>query len=574
MKYLLLFTSLIFLSIPTLNVYQRNVSLLSLIAWMGAIILCVLFLHKNPKNTSSGPLIDLRDMSLIVAIASIGVAFILLVENTPSHFHQDEFILAFASYTLPSLTHIDWFTGYPTDYLAHFPIPYFIMQKPFFFLFGPTVAAVRFSQLPFYALIIVFLYLLSRELFSRRIAVIATISYVFLAANVYFSSFALMSIQSTLYTVVGFYFFVRIIRYNISRDALALGVVWALCFLAYPGSYIIPPILIFLGIVEVLSQKSAPLAANFGRSLIIFLVILTPFLTYAGFVDNFLTQRINQVNLFSGSWSEVPKLRQDGVPIASIIKKQLIESFTSLILPNIGGTGGFNFGKQSLLDPSTTILLLIGIISLFRKYLRKRDRIYGYLSLLIMLPFIFGFIFTIHPPPFHRLSIIFPFFSILIAFGITYVAHMLSPRRYLKANILLVIVMGGYIYINLSHLIRMVREDTKLYPLDTLVLAEYIKKNVPEGSSIPIGSFPSFHLGRELLFRTTGKYEFVQDSERVLLQNYHGNVPFILLRASPAVTETLKRQFPEYHFLDTLSSVKLNDLIIFSPPYSKLNSQE
>src|SRR5262249_29960919 len=111
-----------------------------------------------------------RDLLLIGVLAAAQVVSIVAFTRLPFHFHYDEFITAYASWELPRIDRIDWFRGYPgaDEWLAHFPIVWFALQKPFLMALGPSVDAIRVSTWPYYVAVVAYLYCLARALLTDR----------------------------------------------------------------------------------------------------------------------------------------------------------------------------------------------------------------------------------------------------------------------------------------------------------------------------------------------------------------------------------------------------------------------
>ena len=119
-----------------ITVAARTVNLFSLIAWLSSISIAVkIFLGKSSPQKHHDVLIP-----IILAISQLGI--LGYFSSLPTHYHQDEFITAYTSWTLPPINKLDWFAVYPPVWVSQFPVLFHIFQKPFFFFLGPTVEAV------------------------------------------------------------------------------------------------------------------------------------------------------------------------------------------------------------------------------------------------------------------------------------------------------------------------------------------------------------------------------------------------------------------------------------------------
>ena len=115
------------------HVYIRSVSMYSLFLWLMSILLFIKAMI--PINTPFYGKIHRQDAWTLSIIVAFGLLVLWYVGSIPSHYHQDEFITAHTSFTLPPIQTLDWFGVYPPVWVSQFPALFHIFQKPFFCCF-------------------------------------------------------------------------------------------------------------------------------------------------------------------------------------------------------------------------------------------------------------------------------------------------------------------------------------------------------------------------------------------------------------------------------------------------------
>lgn len=499
----------------------------------------------------------LKDLFTVALLSFVGHAILWYFGSVPSHYHQDEFITAYTSWTLPEIAKIDWFAGYPEIWVSRFPVLFHILQKPFLVLLGPLVVSIRISVWPYYVGIIVYLYFLSTMIGSRRLGFAATTIFIVLAPNVYLSSMGLHFISSTFFYLATVFHFFAYLRSRKRTHALWSGLYCALSYLTYTSSYVAYPVIAIIGILTIIRTRSTEFVIGLVKLSALVLVILAPFLAHAATLDNYFFQRINQVNVFWGSWSETARLQ---ISFTSVVSAQLVNALRSIVLPGIGGLGGYNFGKHSLLDPLTAFLLIVGFLFLLLDAIRRDHQHFLYLLIVFMVPFITGFVLTTHPPPFHRLSILYPWIALIIALAVTRVTMMVKRYGYT----LIIVILSLVVVANLRHAGAMIRADAVIYPQNSRVIGDVINRTVPKGETIFIASYPAFYLPQELLFRTNNRYPIVSEESESILKRYDGGF-LIVFKPSEGLVTNLSREYPANRWLRTLEGVNLGDLALFVP---------
>lgn len=555
----LLWTLSIILSAFTVyDVFTRHVNLVSLAAWIGSIIVVWHALPDKPQRKKellhmNQLMWGTQDVFVLFFICIAGLGILWYFSSIPAHYHQDEFITGYTSWSLPPLTKIDWFAAFPPVWVSQFPVLFHILQKPFF-LAGPSVEAIRISVWPYAIFIIVSLYFLARTLFSRRIAAITILTYIILAPNVYLSSMGLHFISATAFYMLLIGHLALLFQTKNVLHAKWAGLFCGLCYLTYTSSYVAYPVLVLVVILAFILIRERYIIHGFLVATIISLLILAPFISYAKVANNFFVERIDQVNIFWGSWHDGTSAN----PVLERITTHVVDAIYALINPGVGGLGGYNFGKQGLLDPFTATLLVVGLVVLILGAIKHNWK-NVFLFVALFVPFISGYVLTTHPPPFHRLSIIYPLLALLIALGIDRVSTLVKGRFVLLTIIIIIAIT------NIRHTWTMIQGDKNIYPQNSRVIGEHINTTVPQGETIHIAAYPSFYLGQELLFRTNNRYTLVTDESRIILKKYTGNNMLVLLNPSNETVDTLRQSYPDHVLITRLGNSSLGDLQVFKP---------
>ncbi len=552
----------ILLSILTcLNVYFRLVTFTTLLTWLGSIVLFLLLFYDHNK-TSTFTLTKKESLFLFTtALASLIILYYF--GSIPTHFHQDEFFNAYASYFLPSIWKLDWFAGYPMDFFSPYALFFYIFQKPVLHLLGPSIFAIRASIWGYAIISLIYIFALTKYIYDARHAYIASILYIFLAPNVYYSSFGMSNIVSTTAFLATSFHTLIALKYSNKNHTLLAGIYAGITMLAHPSSYIAIPIISLLSIYHAIHQKSWQGITILLRMLIVTCIILLPFIVHAYSVQNYFVARTNQVNIITGSWEHDAQQ----ISLKNLLIKQVANSVKSIYTEGIGGRDNFNFGHLALFDQASAISIAIGLFIFLSQFIKNRRTELFFILIGFFVPAILGFVFTVHPPPFHRVQILNPFFAIFITLPLLTLANILNKHKMVQI-ICIVISTGILLYTNFIHARTMISKDADMYPQNTRVIGEYINQHYPIGTTIPIASFSTFHGGKELFFRTGGNYVFPQEETAKILSTYIDG-PLILLQPTNEVITKLKAQHPNYTLLNSINNVSLRDLQFFVPPNAK-----
>lgn len=497
-----------------IDICEQSVSFLTLEIWIGLIVI-LYFATKNilPKQKSSRNTQPITKKEKVVLLI-LGLETLISLwwfGTRPTHFHYDEFITAYTSYTLPIYRNINWFGVFPKpgEWVCQFPIFFHILQYPFVRMF-PTVMAIRISTWPYTLGVVCLVYLITRLLTKRKnLALYAAIAFLFMAPQQYIGSMGLHFHTATFFFLMSIYFFMKTTDAPNPRNIFSLGVSVACCFLGYTAAYLIAPLLVALGCIRILTKPDKKLAISYITAFIIALLVLSPWITYAVRFNNFFLQRIGQINTFTGTWVEPKNMitLQNGL---TMLPARTLTALSSFLMDQQSGVGEYFFGSMALLDLFSVMLLTAGIIHLFILSVQKKFHAFVLISSMVAL-FFTGTVFTQYPTPFHRLTIDFPFFGICIGLGIGVVQTMWNKYSNIRfpscvSGIILCICFS---LVNSFRAYVMIQKNIPLQNLDSLTLAQDVTSYVRSSNTVHIVASPEYHLGKELFFRLNGAIYFI-----------------------------------------------------------------
>ncbi|MDQ2980390.1 MAG: glycosyltransferase family 39 protein, partial [Acidobacteriota bacterium] len=343
-------------------------------------------------------------------LAAAALAFAVLLPVAVRLFHidagrlfTDEFITSYFSAT-HDFAHTSFFAYMPPKHQwnAQFPTPYFFLQRLFFGLFGATLWTVRLSILPYVALVSGMLFLITRELFDRQTAVVASVIAAFFAVSVYLETFGFMFISSTAVFLVFFYFALRLYRTGGLFDAAQTGVAAGLCYLTYYSSYLALPVLLVFAAGAWLRERSWAALQNLAIAVGGILLVVSPFAADGVRSGGYVSRRANEISLLTGDWSPHREAVARGANPVPIVRDNLTLALAAMARDGIGGHGGYDFGHRAMFEPFSLALFLLGVVGGLFLSARKPEILFVFVA--IGAAFASGVVLTIPPPAYHRFS--------------------------------------------------------------------------------------------------------------------------------------------------------------------------
>jgi hypothetical protein len=361
-----------------------------------------------------------------------------------------------------------------------------VLQKLFFAVFGEGPLTIQLSVLPYVLVIAGFLFAIARDLVDERAAVLAVIVYAFFGPSLYLETLGLHFVASTAAFLAFFHFAMRELRSGRRRDALIAGLLAGSCYLFYLSSFLALP----LAVLFFFLRGAAAQERHVIRNRLLFFVGLTavvaPFLVDAVRVRSGFLRRFEQVSLLDGEWSAYrPGGRDAAMPASRVVSQSLGRSLRSLYVPGIGGHGGYDFGKQALLEPLALALTVLGGVRVI--ILARRRREWWLVLTTIGLAFLAGVVLTIPPPAFHRFSIAFPFLALLISLPLHAVIDASVARRASRHAAMALLLVGLVFTQHLYFLRAALPENDPA----ALRLARFIDAQFPD-RRLYVAAYPSY----------------------------------------------------------------------------------
>lgn len=339
------------------------------------------------------------------------IVYGLKLDTIPTSVHGDEGETALQAIEIMrgnvGLTGIGWFD---------LPLLSFLPHALTMAIFGENVLGNRLGSVVFGILTLPMFYLFVELLFSRRIALLATL---FLGTShlwIALSRLGMSYVQATFFLITTFYFVVHGLKTGHKRDFVFGGIFLALCFYSYYPARIAPFIIAPLFLFHI--------AKNIKKTFVYFLILFvsaTIIFWPQGkfFLENPETffSRTKTVYIFSEIGREWTNYNKSDI---EVIWQQTKKTFNIF-----AGDNSTQYGyKGQLLDYLTIILFFLGIIYSIRFFSRTHGLLFIWLFIALL-----GQILTTIPTPIFlpRFVIGLPVLYILVALGIEMI---IKPKVY------------------------------------------------------------------------------------------------------------------------------------------------
>jgi 4-amino-4-deoxy-L-arabinose transferase-like glycosyltransferase len=367
-----------------------------------------------------------RDLLLLGAILLIGLFLRLyLLEQHPFPWSGDEASVGIEARRIIKGEVTDFFDAGWSGQPNWSFVPTMISLR----LFGPTFFAVRIVSAIEGLLAVFFVYLLARELFNKRVALLAAGFLAIFPYHLQFSRIGVNNVVDSLMVCLVLWLVVRAVRREGLEDFLWAGLATGLTFYTYVGSRLILG-LAFLILIYVIIRRKGYLKAHraqLGLYLFGAVIAIAPMAFY--FIrhpDIFMT-RLGQESIFINHWLELQSERS-GQSVAYLLWRQ----FTDTVLVYVANPAGGNFFNSP--DPYLTvlgsILFLFGMgYALVRLLRLEMFTIMAWLWSVVIL----GGVLTTSPPANTRLIMTAPAVAIFLALGIELLSAFVVRIRILKA---------------------------------------------------------------------------------------------------------------------------------------------
>jgi len=547
MNRILLIVVFVFAIIVNTFVLNNHYSNLLILLWILSILIYVISFRKKfgLSKFHFSKVMPSRSQFLLLLVILLPV-LVRAIFIEMDRIHQDEYILAYFS------THFDFaknnfFAPVPFDkreWIAHYPSIFFVFQKMYFGIFRENFFSVKFSCLPYVLLTSCGIYLVTKTLLDKKSAVISVIFYAFFAPAIYFETLSIHNYAPVGIFLLMFYLILKNYqRTNLTKASL-LGVLCGFCYLIHSAAFLALPFMIIFYIYEFLFGK---MKINVVKKLLVslfgFLIVIFPFFIYALVTKDFyFWERMNQINLFNGTWSPFRDQIARGLNPAYVLIANFLTAFKSLYLAGVGGDQGYNFSHMALFDQLNLILLLAGLFIGIFLLIKRLD--FFWIYFLIFVNFFAGVVMTIPPPSFQRLIVNFPFFVIFMSLPVYFVLKIKPKNVGLIVAFLIIFL---YSYTNILYFKQAKAQDD----YESIRLVKEIENNFST-RKIYIAAFPSFALQKIFYFSRVPNVKNVNlQYHETLLRNFNKNEKYVYVILFPReFVNKFREQDPSGRMID------------------------
>lgn len=443
----LLIKALLFFLPLTIGLWCRTLpSLLpSLPLYATSALLFLLALEGEGGNLQEEEPFSRYEFVLLALIVALG--FLLLaydLENIPPGFHGDEGesgmqALKILQGQIPGLISVGWY---------HQPILAFAWQAVTMKIFGDTVFGLRMSSVIVGTLTLIPLYFLTRLLFGKRVALLATLLLSISHWHIAFNRIGINYTQTTLLEVTAFYFLFKGLRSKNILYFMASGLAVGMGFYLYYASRFVPFIIAAFILLGILLERGfwahyrCGFVALFLAAALIFAPMAFYFLEHPHqFISRtqsvFLFSNLNRPEISPGTTQPLPAF--------------LIQAERMLLLFNHGHDRGGQYGYQgAMLDFLSATFFVLGLAYMA---LHWREPRHLFLLLWFWLTLIVGGMLTLPAPFTPRLAGIIPLPFILAGLALEKTRGILAQawgqgrlaRLTLTTFMILVFSVAGFI---------------------------------------------------------------------------------------------------------------------------------
>jgi len=510
------------------RVFLNSYSPILIFWWIVSIVILLLPSFVGTRNKIRLPKLCFSKKTIFISLVIILPVLVRILNFDPARIHQDDLITAYFSATHDFLK-INFFSGIPQDkvqWVAQFATPFFALQKIFFFIFGESLLSIKLSIMPYVFIISFVLFLIVKEIFDEKTAIISVILYSFFPISVYLETIGLHFISSPAAFIVFFYFAILNLKKNTVIYSLLSGISAGFCYLFYITSYIAFPMLIIFFFIQILRITKLSVVRNFFLSIIAFLIVLGPYLTYARTFNNYFTSRTEQVSLLSGSWPGGRERIEKGESPFLVMKENLIVSVKSLYLDGVGGHGGYTFGQLALFERFSLFLFVVGSILTLLLLSRKVELL---LIIIAILASWATLVLSNPPPAYQRFNVAFPFITIIFSlpfFLLLSLKRISSVFRYLTIIFLLMV----YILNNQKYFLKSTEKENYHIALN---VSSYINNNFPN-RNVYVASYPGFAFEKMYYFAPNKAAKKIETNfHDYFLKNFNPNEKYVYVIIFP-----------------------------------------
>jgi 4-amino-4-deoxy-L-arabinose transferase-like glycosyltransferase len=342
-----------------------------------------------PRRLNRSQLLEVAGV-LGVTLLAFGLRFADLA-NLPPQVHGDEAAIGIAARKLlggqaQNLFGLGWY---------EIPNLSFAVSAAFMRIFGDDLFGLRLASVSLGTLTVLLTYLLVRQLFRSRVAIVAAALLAVAEIHIHYSRIGVTYMQAGCATVLLLYLMLRALRRRRLTDHVLLGLVGGLCLTVYAAARLAPVLVVLYiahavlrdrGYVRVHARGLA-LAAATG---VLFFAPMA--VVYAGQPSAF-NVRSGDISVLGGSGLQ-HELSAYGVgSLNEVLRVQVQKTLEGFI--GTGETSDQYAHRAPLVDFWTGALLVVGVGAFS---LRLVDSRYFLLSTWLWLTLLFGSVLTVDAP--------------------------------------------------------------------------------------------------------------------------------------------------------------------------------
>jgi hypothetical protein len=367
------------------------------------------FIDKKLGFKFKFPVVD----SIIVLVILLSTFFLYFfnLESMPQKFDGAEAIYALRIQSLVDIMHLDWV------FAPGLFIP--ILQQTIFNNLGVTVFALRITSLILAVASIAFFYFWANLLFSRKIAIIASVIFAF---SHIFIELARISVPYT----SGLFIFILtmfLLTLGLKRNSYLFfflaGVSSAFSLFLYENAkgIIIIPILYLVILFFQSEEMRSRLLRQSGVFILGFVLLFLPMLIKHG---DLVISLINPAPIFSpNDYQHMQGVYKTSNPIVILVESAIItlKSFNS------GADNNSLYGNnKSLLDFVSGIFFALGLFILFYNFKDNRNQL---LIISFVLLALFGSVLMVDPPRYPEMGILLPVAALVVGMSMVKFTDMI-----------------------------------------------------------------------------------------------------------------------------------------------------
>ena len=415
---------------------------------------------------------QIKLLDILIILVIFFVAFFIriykLLEIPPGYFGDDNVTLRFIfdakNINLPIFTSTLWSATLPSKIVC------FLSNL----IDGVSLYSVKLINVIFGALSVIFIYLLVKEIFSKKLALITAIIYTFTFQHILLSRKIELYAMAILFIALSFYFYFLGLNKKNKILMIFSGISLGLSLYMYTACKALPLIFIFFWLmILILNFKKL----NINNFILINLLIVLPSIIVFLPLFNY---SINNPNVFLGRVKFVNLLPQIiKNPGVSLFNQ--FDIFLKLFFNENSPSGIYNLPGHSAFDNISNYFFLIGIIYLLINWKNLK-----YTFILIW--FVFGMTMGILAATMDlypiRILLVYPLYPLIVAIGIERIYYFFNKIDIYKINhinkVIFIIILFLIFFINLYRFFYKYPNDVStkyVYRYEYNEMRKYLDKN-------------------------------------------------------------------------------------------------